>query len=188
VTVIAGLVDGDTVVIGGDSAGLAGWSLSLRADTKVFTNGPYVIGFSESFRLGQLMRHAFNAPALPTDVDVDRFMVTTWIDGLRSTLKSSGWARTDEGTEKAGAFLVAAGGRLWEAGDDLQLGVPLDGYAAVGCGANVALGSLHATRRTRMSAESRVRAALEASEHHSGGVRAPFTILRTQPAALLVSN
>lgn len=57
-TCIVGLVDGDRVILGGDSAGIAGWHLQLRADEKVFRNGPYAIGFTTSFRMGQILRYA----------------------------------------------------------------------------------------------------------------------------------
>jgi hypothetical protein len=57
-TAIVGLTDNGTVHIGGDSAGVSDWSLTIRADSKVFTNGPYVMGFTTSLRMGQLPRYA----------------------------------------------------------------------------------------------------------------------------------
>jgi hypothetical protein len=50
-TCIVGLVDGGRVWLGGDSAGVSGWDLTVRADRKVFRNGPYVMGFTTSFRM-----------------------------------------------------------------------------------------------------------------------------------------
>ena len=38
-TCIVGIADGAKVWIGGDSAGVAGWSLTVRADEKVFAVG-----------------------------------------------------------------------------------------------------------------------------------------------------
>ncbi len=53
-TAIVGLVHNATVYIGGDSAGVSGYSMTVRADSKVFTIGPYLMGFTTSFRMGQL--------------------------------------------------------------------------------------------------------------------------------------
>lgn len=62
-TAIAGLVHDGRVLIGADSGGVAGWTLNVRKDSKVFTNGAYVMGFTTSFRMGQLLRWAFKPPA-----------------------------------------------------------------------------------------------------------------------------
>lgn len=64
-------------------------------------------------------------------------------------------------------------GKLYEVGSDYQVGIPADGYAAVGCGDCFALGALHGARG---SPAARIRAALEAAAHFSAGVRGPFVI------------
>jgi hypothetical protein len=61
-TVIVGLVHRGRTHLAGDSAGSSGSQLTIRRDPKVFTNGPYVLGFTTSFRMGQLLHHAFEAP------------------------------------------------------------------------------------------------------------------------------
>jgi hypothetical protein len=178
VTVIAGLVDKDTVLLGGDSAGVAGYQLTVRRDAKTFVNGPYVFGFCGSFRMGQLLRHAFTPPAPPDGVDVEQFMSTVWIDAVRQALKDGGYAQVHEGVESGGTFLVGVRGRLFEVHSDYQVGEALDGYSAVGCGDDVALGALYATANAAMSGEDRVVLALRAAERHSAGVRGPFTLTR----------
>lgn len=170
-TAIAGLVDNGRVYLGGDSAGVAGLSLTVRADAKVFRNGPYVMGFTTSFRMGQLLRHAFKPPA-PT-ADLPEFMCTTWVDAVRECLKAGGYAYKQNEQEFAGNFLVGVGGRLFEIGRDYQVGEPADGYAAVGCAYELVLGSLYST--VGQPPKRRLRTALEAAEHFSGGVCAPFS-------------
>ena len=96
-TAIVGLVHERAVHLGGDSAGVAGWSLTVRADSKVFTNGPYVMGFTTSFRMGQLLRYALQAPH--PEGDLERFMATTFIDAVRRCLKDGGWAKKDSERE-----------------------------------------------------------------------------------------
>lgn len=176
-TCIVGIETPDGVIIGGDSAGLAGWVKVHRADPKVFLNGDYLIGFTTSFRMGQIIRYAdLPKPLDRAGDDLDRFMVTEFVDGIRQALKDGGFAKKDSEREEGGNFLAGVNGHLYEVYGDYQIGRSLDGYAACGCGWEIALGALHATRN--LKPETRVRKALEAAAHHSGGVGGPFTIMR----------
>jgi hypothetical protein len=122
VTCIAGIVENGTVYIGGDSAGVAGWSLAVRADAKVWATEEFAFGFTSSFRMGQLLRYKLNPPARLVGQSVDEYMVGPWIDAVRQRLKAGGYARTEEGAEKGGTFLVGYEGRLFEISSDYQVG------------------------------------------------------------------
>lgn len=172
-TCIVGLVDQGKVYLGGDSAGVAGWSLTVRADSKVYSNGPYILGFTSSFRMGQLLRYAFDPPTPPAD-DLDRFMATTFIDAVRQCLQMGGYAKKDSEREEGGVFLVGVAGRLFEIHSDYQVGESVDGFSAIGCGDELALGSLHATSFTGLTPHARVTMALQAAERFSAGVCGPF--------------
>ena len=50
-TCIVGLLHNKTIYIGGDSAGSNSSDLRVRKDTKVFENGPFLMGFTTSFRI-----------------------------------------------------------------------------------------------------------------------------------------
>jgi len=171
-TAIAGFVDQGKVWIGGDSAGVAGFDLTVRADPKVFRNGDFLFGFTSSFRMGQLLRYSLVAPKPSLGQDIYEFMVTTFVDAVRICLKAGGYASRKDDVESGGTFLVGYAGRLFWVDGDYQVGEPLDGYAAVGCGDQILHGALFATRG--LAAESRMKTALEAAERHSAGVRGPF--------------
>lgn len=172
-TCIVGVQHNGRVWLGGDSAGVAGWSLDVRADVKVFRNGPYLMGFTTSFRMGQLLRYAFDPPKPPRE-DLDRFMVTTFVDAVRECLGEGGFRVKKNEAEEGGQFLVGVRGTLYAVHQDFQMARTLSGYDAVGCGQDLALGSLHTTQGIRP--RHRVLAALEAAAHHSAGVAAPFTV------------
>jgi hypothetical protein len=169
------------VYLGGDSAGVSGYSITVRRDQKIFRNGPYAMGFTTSFRMGQLLHHAFKAPK--PKGDLDRFMATVFVDALRACLKDGGWARKDSEQEQAGTFLVGVHGRLFAVHDDYQIAEPADGYAAVGCGNDLALGALHATGGLGLKPRERLALALAAAGHHSAGVCAPFTFVTARKRA-----
>ncbi|MFG3296187.1 hypothetical protein ACGF3G_46335 [Streptomyces sp. NPDC048179] len=176
-TVIVGLVHRKRVHLGGDSAGSSGSQLTIRRDPKVFTNGPYALGFTTSFRMGQLLHHAFEAPH--PEGDLARFMATTFINAVRTCLKEGGWARKDSEQEQAGTFLVGVRGRLFEIYSDYQVGEPVGGYTAVGSGDDLALGALHATAHLGLKPRERLTAALRAADHHCAYVSAPYAYVKT---------
>lgn len=122
-TCIVGITDGRTVTVGGDSAGSDGWHVAVLSDSKVFQVGPYLMGFTTSYRMGQLLRYSLT--------------------------------------------------------DDYQIGHTISGYAAVGSGYLVALGSLHSTARSPVGSRQRAVMALEAAAQLTEGVRPPFTVVQS---------
>jgi hypothetical protein len=167
------------VYIGGDSAGVDGLDLVVRADAKVFVSGPYAFGFCGSFRMGQLLRYSFKPPRPVMKRQMDRFMATTFLDAVRDCLRKGGYLHVKdnvEGAENTGAFLVGVRGQLFVIEADMQVGMAQDDYIAIGCGAQIAHGSLFTTRGK--PPRERVNIALNAAERHSAGVRRPFVIVR----------
>lgn len=173
-TCIVGIEHEGHVIIGADSAGVAGHQISARADTKVFRNAEYVMGFTSSFRMGQLLRYSL-VPPLPHDWDIDRFMSTDFVNAVRDCLRDGGYARNDSGNESGGTFLVGIRGQLYRIDSDFQIGRTLDRYDAAGCGEDFALGSLHTS--AGLDPDERVERALEAAAHHSSGVCPPFHLV-----------
>jgi len=91
-------------------------------------------------------------------------------------LKAGGWAKKDNDREESGTFLVGVHGRLFTVEEDYPVVASTDGYAAVGCGSELALGALYATAGISLSPERRVMLALQAAERFSAGVRGPFLL------------
>jgi ATP-dependent protease HslVU (ClpYQ) peptidase subunit len=174
VTCIVGVEHEGKVVMGADSAGVAGLAITIRADTKIFRNGEFLMGFTSSFRMGQLLRYSL-VPPVPHDWDLDRFMATEFVTAVRECLRDGGFARNDSGVETGGVFLCALRGRLYRIDSDFQIGRSVDNYEAVGCGDEYALGSLFGSGD--LAPADRVRLALEAAAHHSAGVIAPFHLV-----------
>lgn len=172
-TCIAAVVDKGLVYMGGDSAAISGWDLAIRRAAKVFRNGHYLIGYTTSYRMGQILQHAFVPPA-PPDGNLSAFMCTRFVDSLRDVFKAAGYAKKESDQESAGNFLVGIRGHLFQIWSDYSVGENLDDYGAVGCGEALALGALYAS--AGKPPEDRVRIALGAAERFSAGVRGPFVI------------
>lgn len=179
-TCIVGVKHKGGVVIGGDSAGVSGLDLVVRSDRKVFVKGDYVMGFTTSFRMGQLLHHALTVPVCYDGMDLEHFMVTSFVNAVRDCLKSGGFASKDKEEEQGGCFVVGYKGRLFTIEGDYQVGEAVDSFTAVGCGAKFALGSLCETEN--LKPKDRVQRALNAAERYSAGVRKPFHIVEGSAA------
>lgn len=176
--IVALIKDGD-VYIGGDSAGTdSSFGQSIRADAKVFENGPFIMGFTSSFRMGQLLRFSLSVPEQTSKQEDYEFMCTTFIDAVRATLEEGGFLKVVNGVERGGVFVVGYNGAIYVIEGDLQVGIPTQPFTAVGSGAEVALGALEIlTKMDNLSPKEMVTKALEASVAHNASVRPPFVIL-----------
>lgn len=180
-TCIVGIAENGRIYMGGDSAAVAGYSLSVRADEKIFVNGGFVFGFTTSFRMGNLLRYKLVVPKPPDNMDeLMRYMNTDFVDAVRNCLKEGGFNKTDNGVESGGTFLVGHKGRLFHIESDYQVGESVNGYDACGCGMDIALGVLFATKGKRP--RRRMEMALEAAAYHSAGVVQPFTFMTERGA------
>jgi ATP-dependent protease HslVU (ClpYQ) peptidase subunit len=178
VTCIIGFVCPETkkVYIGGDSAGIAGYSLQIRADEKVFKNGPFLMGFTTSFRMGNLLRYSLSPPTREEGIDDMAFMVKNFIPAVRTCLKDGGWMAKKEEREEGGSFLVGYRGQLYYVDYDFQVGKLADNIASVGVGSEIALGAMYALGLGTLTAKERIEAALGITAKLNAGVHPPFVI------------
>jgi len=175
-TCIVGLETDQGVIIGADSAASAGWDGWVTRLKKVFRRGDFLIGYTSSFRMGQLLQHSLIVEPQKEGQEDLEFLVTTFIDAVRTCLKDGGFVKVENLVEEGGRFLVGYRGKLYVISSDFQVNSSRDGYQAVGCGASYALGNLFNSKA--QPAKTRVRQALKAAAHFSNGVCGPFNILK----------
>jgi hypothetical protein len=177
-TCVVGLVEDSKVYMGADSAGVEWSSIVSRKDPKVFTRGDFIFGFTDSFRMGQLLRYQLCIPEYFLWLDIDDYMHTLFIEAVRKCFLDYGYAKKEHSVESGGHFLVGFSGHLYCVDPDFQLGESQEKYYAIGCGRDVAYGNMYATERLQgSSAENRIVSALAAAEHFCTGVRRPFNVL-----------
>jgi len=175
-TCIVAVAHEGKVWMGGDSAGVDGsnYNLIARKDKKVCINGEYIIGFTSSFRMGDLLKWSFKPPKPPKKEDkLEKFMTTNFIDVVSKLFFVKGYEKNDAGQKSAGTFGVR--GLIFNIADDYQVGMNNYNFDACGCGQQVALGSLFTSEH--LKPEDRVLKALEAATAFSAGVRGPYNIL-----------
>jgi hypothetical protein len=190
-TAIVALTDGEHLCIAGDAAGVAATGeIHIRETPKVFVRDGYAIGFTTSFRMGQLLKYEVSLPPQPSAAaDLEEFMVRTFVPAIRTTFTEHGFTKSltrgkraetmhyeEHGQQTGGRFIVGVRGALFVIEEDFHVARPRTPYISIGSGATVAHGALHALRN-QYSLSERAKKALEAAAFHTNGVRPPFTVL-----------
>jgi ATP-dependent protease HslVU (ClpYQ) peptidase subunit len=179
-TCIVGFVAPDKkVYMGGDSAGIAGWNVRVRADEKVFRVGEFLMGFTTSFRMGQLLRYHFSPQTHPVGMSDHEYMVTKTVPEIRKVFKEHGYIKVENSQEEGGQFLIGYRGALYEIASDFQVGVPATPVACIGAGGTVALGALYGLfeQQPLPAPPDLIRKALQIATELNASVRPPFVVL-----------
>lgn len=176
-TCIIGLIKNKKVYIGGDSAGVGGLDIIIRRDSKVFKTGKFIMGYTSSFRMGQLLRFKLKVKDQTEKQDDFEYMCTTFIDTVRKCLKDNGYTTIDNNVEEIGHFLVGYNNHLYYIGGNLQVGESYESFESVGCGENYAKGAMEVLIKSKQSPKTIINKALTIVTKFSAGVRPPFNIV-----------
>ena len=185
-TCIIGFTDRKNNVswIGGDSLGSNGYTKATEMPSKVFRNEVFkdvLIGGTTTFRHLDLLKCSgtlFDEVDWYKKIDIDhKYMVTKFIPKVIELFKNGVVGETE--TRRGGNFIVATPGRLFEVQQDYSVLEPELGICSVGCGEDVAMGSLITTKDLDISPQEKIIKALEAAEQYCCGVQRPFRILCT---------
>lgn len=174
-TCIVGLVENSKVYMGGDSAAVSNSNLQLTDTPKVFKKQELLIGYTWSFRMGQVIQYADTFPKLKEQLDNYTYLVENFVPYLRAEFKDAGWLWTENSRDEGGQFLVGIRGELFEITSEFAVLKMMDGFDAVGSGSYYALGAMRILKHnTDKDPIMKVGLALEAAAYFSTSVSAPF--------------
>lgn len=171
-TCIVGIVENGIVYIGADSAASGTNSIVVRSDEKVFFNRDFLIGFTTSYRMGQILRYVFIPPEYVDTSDLYKYMVKEFVPQVYQCLTLNNF--TVDKNSEGGLFLVGFRGNLFRIADDFQVVQTSDNFMSLGNGDRCAIGALYATRG--QDPTIRIQIALEAAAKYTPGVLPPFII------------
>jgi ATP-dependent protease HslVU (ClpYQ) peptidase subunit len=182
VTIVVAYKDhkNNKVWLGSDSQGTAGTDRCFRLDEKVFISNGIGYGFTDSFRMGQILRYHSEPVQCPGDLmqeDPHAYTVQYLVPMWRKILKEHGYTSVINNEETAGTFVVTFGGNLFTIECDFQVGENADDYSAIGCGYSYAYGSLYTTAKSKMSIQKKMETAIEAACYWSSGCGGEPTII-----------
>lgn len=121
-TCIVGLIDKDGVAhLASDSLGSNSYTKSTYKNQKIFKKDKLLIGYTSSYRMGQLLEHQLNLPDRKVGQTLDNWMYVDFVNAIRKLLKDNGFLKVDSNKEEIGTFIVAGEGRLFIMQDDLAV-------------------------------------------------------------------
>ena len=176
-TCIVALEHDKKVFMGGDSAAAAGWDMRLVTTPKVFRKGDLVVGYTWSFRMGQIIQYASSLPELSEHPSNYAYLVEKFVPFIRKTFSEAGWLKTENARDEGGQFLIGIRGEVFSIETDFSVLRNIDGFSAIGCGAAYALGALQIMNLHGEIAGNPMLAvsqALEVGAYFSNGVSGPF--------------
>ena len=174
-----------SITLAGDSAGVQGYDVTIRLDPKVFTVGPFSMGFTSSFRMGQILMDIV-IPKQKKGVDDHKFMRTTFVDTIRQKFDKCGFggkeasSDNDGGGDVGGVFIVIYKQQIYTIDSDFQVAMSSEPFESVGCGSSFAKGVMWSMQQAwtlNISPTAICTEALTAAAHFNCGVRAPFNII-----------
>jgi ATP-dependent protease HslVU (ClpYQ) peptidase subunit len=175
-TCVVGVISNGKVHMACDSAASDSdiGSVHKRKDAKVFMVDDYIIGFSNSFRMGQLLQYDFYPP-IPNKRNLEKTMCIDFVDAIQKCLAKNNFI-IDKDDDNISDLIIGVHGRLFVMDTDFNMGEYYDKYFAIGSGYQFALGSLYSTKHIK-NPRTRLTKALEASAEYTMGVEPPFLYL-----------
>lgn len=173
-TCIIGVEHEGKVYMGADSMSTDGYNKDATRLRKVFRVGEFLIAYTGSFRMGQILQYHLEVRHQQDGETDERYMVVAFVEAVRRCLKEHGYSRIDSNQEEGGSFLVGYRDRLYSVYSDFQINSSTTGVAALGAGQDYALGALMALEF--MPPVERIQRALQISARLSCAVFEPFIV------------
>lgn len=171
-TCIAGLIDKDgRGHIASDSLGSNGHNKDTYKNRKIFKKGNMLIGYTSSYRMGQLLQYTLNLPTRKVDQSIEEYMYVDFVNEVRKVLKDNGYAKVDSNRESVGEFLVITEGRIFIFQADLALLESEDNFDTCGSGEDFALAAIDILKKhTKLTPKQILEEAIATASRHISSV------------------
>ena len=171
-TVIVGLVDKDTVCIGGDRGISDDSAILSMSRPKITKRDGWVFGYAGSLGTGQLIEF-ITLPKVQKGEDPYKVLRMNIVEQLKTIYDTHGRDIEDNGTD----WVIGYKNRLFEMSSG-DWGVLEVDYSAIGTGSTFALASLYTSKNWR-DPKKRVHKAIESSIQFSPTCSYPIDIYNT---------
>ena len=153
--------------IASDKCASNGYTFSKYNQPKIFRNGGFIIGYTTSFRLGQLLEYRWIPPQRGEDQTENNYIFVSVIESIKDMLVVDGFSTNGVG----GNFIIIYNKRIFEVQDDYSL-LEVKDYCAVGCGTDEAETTLYILEQieNNLSIKDKLRLAIKAAANRKVGV------------------
>jgi ATP-dependent protease HslVU (ClpYQ) peptidase subunit len=139
---------------------------------KLFEKEGFLFGYAGSYRFPDIVEYHTKFPKRGPKDDDRGYLVSKLLPAIRDSLKAYEFIRQDEVLDQQA--LIGYRGKLYQLSSDFSVIRAAHGYAAIGSGMSVALGSLHSTVwLNSLSTKDRITFAINAAGDHARGVGGP---------------
>jgi len=159
--------------MGADSA--AG-ERSVNQPHKIFRIGGLLIGYTTSWRMGQILEHHLDVEDHEEGLTNMAYLVRYFIPAVRKCLQEQGYTKIENNQEEAGSFLVGYLGHIYHVFNNFQVLEMTGGFDACGYGEDFALGAMYTLKHSQFLPRERILMCLEAAAHFSGYIQPPFHV------------
>ena len=137
------------------------------------------MGYTSSFRMGDILEHIFQPPTLPQDMGEEVYMVKLFIPALIRCYTANQWLKKVNEVPEGGIFIIGFSNRLFTIQSDFQVSEEESNYLAIGCGSDLAKGAFSAMEELNITLDPKIKIkiALTASAKHSAYVGNQYNII-----------
>jgi len=174
-TCIIGMVEKGIVYMGADSLGSNGWTKDVFSTPKLFTKEDMLIGYTTSYRFGQLLQYDWSVPERSSKIESDtEYLVKEIVKSIRNLLGSSGAKHVKDSIDEGGNCLIGYRGHIYELQPDFSILTAASDVMVVGSGEQIAMGAMHAL--DIMEPKKRIKKALDITSELVTSVGGPYLI------------
>jgi ATP-dependent protease HslVU (ClpYQ) peptidase subunit len=180
-TCIIGMEYHDRVYIAADSMSASGWDRDVTAMSKLHMHGNILFGFADSPRRAQIVKHIWRPTEKQVGESDEEYLVTHVVEGIRKAYKEHGCIENDNGADAGIQLMLGYKGKLYTVENHFQLTRSARGIAALGVGADYALGAIGSINADfehplKSSPSMLLTHCLKVAQEFSSGVSAPFEV------------
>lgn len=143
-TCIVAIKDNGNIHMAGDLMGSDGFRGKVYDKSKVFIKEGFILGYTSSFRMGQLLEYAWVPPTQGVGQDDDSYIYVDVVNSFKSLFMDNGFGNKDKVEIETGEFIFGWNGRLFLHQSNHSL-LESDHYVTTGSGcyhAEAAIASL----------------------------------------------
>lgn len=130
----------DRVVLAGDKIAVSGCQKTISQQPKVFHNGDFMIGYTSSFRMGQILKFKWQPPKIKKGQTAENYLHTDTIDSIRKVFEDNWFL--DKTKNGWGTFIICYENKIFQISDDLGVIENVEHIESCGCGRELARGAL----------------------------------------------
>ncbi|EHU8781235.1 hypothetical protein N0S44_000473 [Escherichia coli] len=196
-TCIIAHTDGVTSFIAGDKMGSDGFTKSIQTEPKVFekefvkisgddgltrTKDVMTIGFTTSFRMGQLLTYNLNLPDQNSNETFLQYLVLKVIPLIRQMFKDEWGARDTTQDVGGGQFIILHNHTIYEIQEDFSVLQSKSRVASVGSGTYHAIAAMQAyidlEKETNVQLHERIKSIFKIVSDNVSSVSEEFDVLK----------